>query len=280
MSFLPLFYDNTYHTGKLENKPIGTDCREFIEYTNQFTNQSFGKAAFPTVKYGDYEYMNRITYTDNNWKLKDHDELYGEKHEYGSTDFPAFDTEKWINPGFTMYSYTSDNKKVSIQGVPEFIDQRTIQLGMEKTENRTYTMKFDGFDLTDFEISLKDKYTGKSTPISAVKSYKFDINNDINSKASNRFSLLFNKKSTGIEDINSSKQLILYPNPAQDVINLSLLTANIQQCDFAISNQIGQLVLEGKLDFSSDQTQQLNIENLPVGMYLIHINRSPSSLYI
>jgi|GEM_PF-2566242 len=186
--------------------------------------------------------------------------------------FETFDTEKWINPGFTMYSYTSDNKKVSIQGVPEFIDQRTIQLGMEKTENRTYTMKFDGFDLTDFEISLKDKYTGKSTPISAVKSYKFDINNDINSKASNRFSLLFNKKSTGIEDINSSKQLILYPNPAQDVINLSLLTANIQQCDFAISNQIGQLVLEGKLDFSSDQTQQLNIENLPVGMYLIHIN--------
>jgi hypothetical protein len=51
-----------------------------------------------------------------------------------------------------------------------------------------------------------------------------------------------------------------------------VLTANIQQCDFAISNQIGQLVLEGKLDFSNDQTQQLNIENLPAGMYLIHIN--------
>lgn len=171
-----------------------------------------------------------------------------------------------------MYSYTSDNKKVSIQGVPEFIDQRTIQLGMEKTENRTYTMKFDGFDLLDFTIELKDKYTGKSTHVNGIKSFKFDINNDISSKANNRFSLVFNKKSTGFEDINSSKQLILYPNPAQDVINLSLLTANMQECEYTISNQIGQVVNEGKLNFSADQTQQLNIENLAAGMYLIHVN--------
>jgi hypothetical protein len=95
MSFLPLFYDEAYHTSKLENEPIGSDCKEFIGYTNQIPNQSFGSSAFPTVKYGDYEYMRRLDYSDRLWKLKDHDELYGEKHEYGSTDFPAFNIEKW-----------------------------------------------------------------------------------------------------------------------------------------------------------------------------------------
>ena len=186
--------------------------------------------------------------------------------------FETFDTEKWINPGFTIYSYTTDNKKVSIQGVPGFIDQRIIRLGIEKTENRTYTMQFEGMDLTQFNVALLDKFTGKSIDLSKNKSYKFDINSNTQSKSNDRFSLVFNKISTGLDPLENSNQLTLYPNPASNEIFIGLLTANGQMCDVEISNQIGQIVYSGKMDFGANHTQQLNIEGLASGIYLVQVS--------
>ncbi len=186
--------------------------------------------------------------------------------------FETFDTEKWINPGFTIYSYTTDNKKVSIQGVPAFIDQRTIRLGIEKTENRTYTMQFEGMDLTQFNVALLDKFTGKSIDLSKNKSYQFDINSNTQSKSNDRFSLVFNKIGTGLDPLENSNQLTLYPNPASNEIFIGLLTANGQMCDVEISNQIGQIVYSGKMDFSTNHTQQVNIEGLASGIYLVQVS--------
>lgn len=186
--------------------------------------------------------------------------------------FETFDTEKWINPGFTIYSLTSDNKKVSIQGVPAFVNQRNIQLGIEKTENRTYTMQFSGMASSDFKVELLDKFLGKSVDISKQDAYKFDVTSDIQSKSNDRFNLVFTTNSTGLNIAEMTNQLSLYPNPANNEIYLSLLTSNAQLCTVEISNQIGQVVYAGMLDFIENKTQRINIDDIAAGIYVVNIS--------
>jgi hypothetical protein len=80
MAFLPLFFDDAYYKGKRDYTPIGNTGWNDYSY---FRGDEFND---------EYVDDNSIGST---WNLKDHDELYGEKFEYGSTDYPAFDTEKW-----------------------------------------------------------------------------------------------------------------------------------------------------------------------------------------
>ena len=65
--------------------------------------------------------------------------------------------------------------------------------------------------------------------------------------------------------------LVVYPNPTNDILNASV---RLPQCDsptvqtYRIANLMGQTVLMGNLNA---ETQQINVSNLPEGMYFISI---------
>ncbi len=77
-----------------------------------------------------------------------------------------------------------------------------------------------------------------------------------------------NGKEIGINEVNP------YPNPATDVLNISLPTIFSEDLTLSLYNGFGQLKKAIKIDFekvSDDNTIQLNIDDLPNGMYVLHV---------
>lgn len=83
IGILPLFFDKTYHTTnyKSYNGLIIPDpaCYSCSVPPNIYNNN--------TTSYSDI--------SGPTWNLMDHDELYGEWYEYGQTDYPPFNIDKW-----------------------------------------------------------------------------------------------------------------------------------------------------------------------------------------
>ena len=74
----------------------------------------------------------------------------------------------------------------------------------------------------------------------------------------------------GSNDFNS-KDWLIYPNPFHDYINIKPLSDCYgHDCSFQITNQFGQIILEGPLNFI-DESIKLKLSNLNVGLYIITI---------
>ncbi|MBK86373.1 MAG: hypothetical protein CMC86_04145 [Flavobacteriaceae bacterium] len=69
----------------------------------------------------------------------------------------------------------------------------------------------------------------------------------------------------------NSKDWLIYPNPFHDYINIKPLSEYYgQDCSFKITNQFGQIILEGPLNFI-DRSIKLKLSTLNVGLYIITI---------
>jgi hypothetical protein len=89
-----------------------------------------------------------------------------------------------------------------------------------------------------------------------------------NAEVSNRTFLFQNKLSTGIQAISNSLEVMIYPVPATDVLNVELpIAANITLMDLS-----GKAVLP--LVYSSGKTTTMYLGSLPAGLYLLRIETS------
>ncbi len=72
----------------------------------------------------------------------------------------------------------------------------------------------------------------------------------------------------GVEDNPSagSGTFVVYPNPANGVLTIQHSSFSIHHSAFRITNPLGQTLLKGHI---TTETQQINIESLPAGMYFI-----------
>ena len=70
--------------------------------------------------------------------------------------------------------------------------------------------------------------------------------------------------STESIDESSAMEFKIYPNPAQDVINID---SNIQKYEYQLINNIGQVVMRGML--SGENT--ISVENLNNGIYFLKL---------
>ncbi|GEQ84808.1 hypothetical protein ULMS_03160 [Patiriisocius marinistellae] len=67
-------------------------------------------------------------------------------------------------------------------------------------------------------------------------------------------------------DENSFANVTIYPNPAKDILTIS--TTNIENSTVTIYNILGKEVMNAAIDTAS---QQLNIEHLNAGIYLMNV---------
>ena len=70
---------------------------------------------------------------------------------------------------------------------------------------------------------------------------------------------------------------MVFPNPANNVLNLSLTSTLEDNSSYTIFNQLGELISNGQLDFNSKRTHALNIENLSNGVYFIQVKNAKSA---
>lgn len=75
----------------------------------------------------------------------------------------------------------------------------------------------------------------------------------------------------GVEKVEL-KDLKIYPNPTTNILNISFSTTDIEKIKFDIFDLNGRLIQTVSQDNSNQINQQINVENLQTGTYILVIN--------
>jgi len=87
-----------------------------------------------------------------------------------------------------------------------------------------------------------------------------------------------NNFQTVVSSINRNEdtnQLKVFPNPANEVLNINLQNNNIENC--IITNALGQTVYNSANEINANYKIQLNISNLSAGVYFVKVRASNGS---
>jgi hypothetical protein len=187
---------------------------------------------------------------------------------------PAFDAPKLTNPGVNLASKDAKGEFYSINSLPlsALDDTKVIPLSVLNSVEATYTLGFE--DVKSFdgqEIYLEDKYTNTTSLLTEGMNYNFTLSSDKASSNDGRFNLIFAKKSTGLGKQAQANSFMLFPNPASDKINISLINTNSGDYNYEIYNQLGAQVKAGNLDFNANRAQSIGVEEMSTGVYFIKV---------
>lgn len=183
----------------------------------------------------------------------------------------GYDINKLENENLNLSAYGTDNNLLTLSAIPFVTEETRIKLNVEATEVGTYKFDFTNMDQFDagISVSLLDKYTNKTTDVRANTKYTFEMGAGVNQWGKNRFEIILNgKATTGVNENTTNvtaAQLSVYPNPATDVLNISLSNGtSIETVN--IYNVSGKLVNTAKVI-----ANQINISDLSNGVYFIEV---------
>lgn len=186
-----------------------------------------------------------------------------------------YDIIKLKNDNLNLSSYAADSINLTLSSIPVVIEETKISLNVEATQRGTY--KFDFNTINDFDngisVSLLDKFTQKTIDIRKNPIYSFVMDSMPHQWGKDRFVLILNAKSTttSFEDKQSSiinTKMVVYPNPASDVLNISINNSSFKNSSISIYNISGNEVLSSTMMGTSTQ---LNIESLSNGVYFVKV---------
>jgi hypothetical protein len=196
------------------------------------------------------------------------DKLEIRNREFGTANRDQEDGPKMVNPDVNFFSYTPSNEKLAIDN-RRIESGNVIPLGFEVSAEYHFSFKVSNLTLNGLSVALVDNFLNKTTTLTENMEYKFTTTSDAKSKGLNRFELVFNI-ATGVKEAIETN-FSLYPNPAQEQINLSLTSMNKGDYSFEIYNQLGALVKSGSLDFNNIRNQAINVEEMGNGVYFIKV---------
>lgn len=245
----------------------------FFVQTGSATNFTFNESQ-KTTSAANAALLKKDPFKENALQLDVYsDSIYWDKLEirnrdFGTSQLDQEDAPKMENPDVNVFTYTGTNQKLAIDN--RLIQNGTlIPIGFNVSGDYHYTFKFSNLDLKGFDVQLIDKFLNKTVPVTLNSTYSFSTVADENSKGLNRFALIFNA-TTSVNEFGST-QFNLYPNPASNHITLSLNTANQDEYNYQIYNQLGEVVQHGNLDFNAAINQIITVESLSTGVYFIKV---------
>jgi hypothetical protein len=183
--------------------------------------------------------------------------------------FDAYDLTEGI--GFL----TADLKDtLSISGFPLLKNNDVAKINIFKQATGTYKMIFT--DLNSFtsipEAYLIDKYLNKNTLILDNGVYSFDIDsNNLFTYGNTRFEIVFTKTNISFKNDlinNVETNIALYPNPANEVLNINISNNIYNNYYVTIVNISGAEVMK---TFMNSSSAQLNIVELNHGVYFVKV---------
>ena len=180
------------------------------------------------------------------------------------------DIMKLFNPTINFYSKSKENISLAFNQLPfpSNIKEDTINFSMFVFKDNSirvgaYYMYLK--ELVDIPawlgVDVLDRFTNIRTNIKD-NPYNFNIENTTGSHGNNRLALILYHKPTGIE--NTTKQFGIYPNPAQNTINISNYNNSIRS--IKIFDMKSSLVKE-----INDVNQSIDVSDLIAEIYLIYI---------
>jgi hypothetical protein len=82
----------------------------------------------------------------------------------------------------------------------------------------------------------------------------------------------------GISDPSAASVLQLSPNPVHDVLTVNYASGTVAAGSIEIRNALGQTVKHIAVDASLNFSKTISVEDLPSGIYFIHLNSSRETL--
>jgi hypothetical protein len=184
-----------------------------------------------------------------------------------------FDINKLRNENLNLSSFGLDTLQLMLSSIPPVISETRIKLNVEATAIGTYNFDFKNMDNFDagVSVSLYDRFTNTTTDVKAKTKYTFVMDAGVNQWGKNRFELILNGKATGNNTINivENAKLIVFPNPATNLLNVNISNANFKNSIVIIYNVSGQQLMNSTMIGSN---AALNIEDLSNGVYFINVS--------
>jgi hypothetical protein len=189
------------------------------------------------------------------------------------------DAPKYKDPSFAnIYSITSDGKSLSLdaQDITDRLNSGEEQVEIPLVIDRDFNKQQKNLRLriwekhTDLQCYFKDSKSGVLTPAQSFDNIAVEFSE---SDASiHRYSLIFKRSSTSTKDFKEDDlthggklktEVIVYPNPAKDVLYVRVLNGN-DLLPFEIFSITGVKVDEGVIQNS----KAVKIKQLKPGVYI------------
>jgi hypothetical protein len=196
---------------------------------------------------------------------------------------PAFESNlddndfgKLLNAGENLATDLSMLLSVDRRAVPQ--DNDIVPLFTNQFQDTNYEFRISLEDWNPaVEIFVEDNYLNTTTQITPNQAYAFSVDASIpESIATDRFNLVFDNTTLGVNDNAFGAGFSLYPNPSQNgqfSIKTPQLSGDVQ---VEISNLLGQQVSSQQLRIEG---QQVNVtaENLSTGIYVVKLSQDGQS---
>jgi hypothetical protein len=114
------------------------------------------------------------------------DKSYLKFSRSGADAFEESDAVKRKNGYFSVYTLSEDSVSLAINHLGESFCDRAISLVADAPPG-VYSFIFDSLAVSNLTVNLRDKYTGDFITVSQGSEYKFEISEDPNSSARDRF---------------------------------------------------------------------------------------------
>jgi len=187
-----------------------------------------------------------------------------------------FDAPKLTGDSENLASVNSGNiytieRRARVQGS----DQIPLHLDQYQGENYEFRLNVEHWN-PDVEVFVTDDYLGTTTEITPNQAYTFSVDANLpESISENRFSLVFNNTTLGVDNNRFGENFSLYPNPTNG--QFSTKTPHLSgKVNVEITNLLGQQVYAQKLDLES-QKVTISTPNLSTGIYVVNLKQGHQS---
>jgi hypothetical protein len=155
------------------------------------------------------------------------------------------------------------------------LTNKVVKLAAWVSTPGSYKMEFnqtEDFD-ANVKIYLRDNYKNTVTNLRDIHTYTFKIDTSKASTQDGRLEIIFTDKAytSTLENISDGSDVMVYPNPAKDYINVEFVNSKFVNSKIQISD------ISGKEYFNIDmksESQKINIENLVSGVYFVKITNN------
>ena len=147
-----------------------------------------------------------------------------------------------------------------------------VWLNVGATQSGNYSLRFSQYeDFAGADIYLIDHLAKVTQDIKANPEYVFSVDvNNAATKGSERFSVVFTKRST--EPTIAYNNIKMYPNPANTQVTLLLpQSTDNMSYQIKVTDMSGKVVMQYKANAG---TSQMNIGRLTAGTYLVEVTDS------
>jgi Secretion system C-terminal sorting domain len=194
--------------------------------------------------------------------------------EFNATD----DVLKYaMNANVNISSYYGVDKYTMVNYLnSRNIKTKVVALGAWVSKAGVYTMNFNQIEDFDANINiyLKDNFNNTLTDLRLKNTYEFNVEEgNTASTADGRLEVIFVNTSTSIEEALAglTPKMEVYPNPAVDVLHVSLNNVNFKESTVSIYNVSGQEVMSTTM---VGKNKSLDIEKLSNGVYMVKVTNS------